>query len=136
MGLTSSHFSKMNSFCVEAGNVEKTRLWYQVDGCWFNVLSTRLSPANSIEHTAAFIQDSVNKKIHGEGLELDREKIESFAALVHRCGLTEAIRSLDQDGTTTLGSCGKIEAKTYLSSVFKNKRLFEKIAADSDFAKN
>lgn len=136
MGITASNFSKMKSFCVESGNSEVTRPWYQIDGCWFNGLSTRLSPANSIEHTAAFIQASVNKKIHSEGLELDTEKTEIFAALLHRCGLTEALSSLNNEVKTTVGSCGKTEVKVYLSSIFKNKRLFEKFAADSDFARN
>ncbi len=136
MGITASDFTKMKSFCVEGSNAEVTRPWYQVDGCWFNSLSTRLSPANSIEHTAAFIQASVNKKIHSEGLELEPEKIEIFAALLHRCGLTEALRSLNNEIKTTEGSCGKTEVKVYLSSIFKNKHLFEKLAADSDFAKN
>jgi hypothetical protein len=140
MGLTASNFSKMKPFCVTSGNSEVTRTWYQVDGCWFNFLSTRLSPANSIEHTAAFIQASVNKKIHGEGLDLSSEKVETFAALLHRCGVTEALKSIsDLPTSNTLGlsfPCGKTDTTVYLSQVFKNKRIFEKIVTDSDFARN
>lgn len=140
MGLTSSNFSKMKSFCVTLGNAEVTRTWYQVDGCWFNFLSTRLSPANSIEHTAAFIQASVNKKIHGEGLDLSHDKVETFAALLHRCGVTEALKSLSDvpllDSKGLSYPCGKTDTTVYLSQVFKNKRIFEKIVSDSDFAKN
>jgi hypothetical protein len=136
MQLTGPQFAQSKNFCIQEQNPERTGKWYHVDGCWFNSMSTRLSPANSVEHTSAFLQASVNHHIHGEGRQLVKERIEIYSALLHHCGITDGLAWLEGDQSENVPpSCRGKSAKNYLDRLYKNKRVFDTLRSESELAR-
>lgn len=135
MQLTAPRFAQSNDYCIQAKNPERTGKWYQVDGCWFNFMSTRLSPANSIEHTSAFLQASINHRIHGEARQLTSGQMEVFSALLHHCGITDGLAWLESDqSNSNMLKCRGKSAKNYIDRLYKNKRVFDTLKSESDIA--
>lgn len=135
---TKPQFEQTLDYCIHSRGVELERSWYQFDGCWFNFLSTRLSPANSIEQAAAFMQAKIDKHIHGEVMAASQSQMETFASVLHLCGLTSALSWAEQskDNENPKWHCPRDKSKSRLEKITKLKNDFNRIMNDSKMAKN
>ena len=138
MQFTKPQFEQTLDYCIKSQGVELERPWYQFDGCWFNFLSTRLSPANSIEQSAAFMQAKIDKHMHGRVTTANESQMETFASVLHLCGLTSALSWAEQskDHDSPKLSCPRDKSQSRLEKIAKLKNEFTRIINDTKMAKN
>jgi len=137
MQFTQTQFKKSLEFCVKSGSVERERPWYQVDGCWFNRFSTRLSAANSIEQASAYIQATIDSRVHEPGVKASVGEIETFSALLHLCGITSALNWLEHEREipNKIPNCRRGSNQVGLEKIENLQRNFEQFLADDNLVR-
>jgi hypothetical protein len=136
MQFTSPTFEIAKNYCVNKTKVESAKPWYMLDGCWFNFLKTRGSASDSIETTAAYLQNYINENIVRKKKLTSNRNAQRFAAIAHLCGVGVAKKFVRNN--FYLGrkkKCGSHDVSRYLRTVFKNKRVFDRVSS-SLYAKN
>lgn len=114
MQFTEDTFRRYRRYCVHGGRVAEARPWYDPRGCWFTGLSTRLSPSNSIEVTAAYLQRLADRTAPGA----TRAQRQRLGAVIHLCGPGAAARlTAARFRLKSLGPCGGQSAVRYARRV-------------------
>jgi len=129
MQFTDATFDRAREYCVHQGRVVHRGAWQDLDACWFSGWSTRLSPSDSIEAAAAYLQSQVDESLGAVRSRVSLRDRQRLAAVIHLCGpgrAGELISSRFLPGK--LSPCGKQSPGEYVRRVEQMRTRFLSIS--------
>ncbi|MFA6093297.1 MAG: transglycosylase SLT domain-containing protein [Elusimicrobiota bacterium] len=113
MQITDGNLETAGRFCIREGRVS-------TQDCWFNPLYARLSPADSVEMTAAFLHSQVQRMAPQKASLRQRQEL---AAVIHLCGPEKGLPFVRSGfDAQSLGSCGTQPVVAYVRRVMQYHR--------------
>ena len=117
---TEETFSRASQYCVRGGKVTR---------CWFPALKTRLSPSDSTEIAAGYLQHQVDAFLARRGIKASRPRRQRLAAVIHLCGPGKADALVaGKFRPEAVGMCGNQSAAAYVRRIEVLRAHFARLA--------
>jgi hypothetical protein len=123
--MTDAAFAEARRYCIRRHAAVE-------DGCWFNVLYTRVVPSHAVELTAVYLDRNVAAILaRRPNAVTSPQQKQDLAAIIHLCGPGRAEAFMRRGFHLAPGErCGEHDVATYLVRVNTMKRQFLRLAAD------
>lgn len=131
--ITDGTFTEARRYCIHDHIVVEDGPWHDPRSCWFNSLYARVVPSHAVELTSAYLDRRVAGVLERRrNAAATPEQKQNLAAVIHLCG-AGAGEGYARRNFQLLARqhCGDHDVRGYLARVNAMKRLFARLAANS-----
>jgi hypothetical protein len=128
--ITDGTFAIARRYCVHRHEVVEEGPWYDLRGCWFNVLYTRTVPSHAVELTSAYLDRGVAEVLgRYPALRPTPEQKQTLATMMHLCGAGAANEYARRGLQLRAGQrCGDHDTRSYVARVVSMQQRFRALA--------